>query len=50
MAWVLPNPSGLNRNFTIDALVRAYAELRIASGRTSVVRRANAEEDEARQE
>jgi TDG/mug DNA glycosylase family protein len=50
MAWVLPNPSGLNRNFTIDALVRAYAELRIASGRTSVFRRADAEEDEARQE
>ena len=30
MAWVLPNPSGLNRSFTIDALVRAYAELRLA--------------------
>jgi double-stranded uracil-DNA glycosylase len=25
--WVLPNPSGLNRGFTLDALVRAYAEL-----------------------
>jgi len=25
--WVLPNPSGLNRGFTIDALVEAYAEL-----------------------
>jgi TDG/mug DNA glycosylase family protein len=30
MAWVLPNPSGLNRAFPVDALVRAYAELRIA--------------------
>jgi TDG/mug DNA glycosylase family protein len=30
MAWVLPNPSGLNRGFTLDALVRAYGELRIA--------------------
>ena len=30
MVWVLPNPSGLNRSFTIDALVRAYAELRLA--------------------
>lgn len=30
MAWVLPNPSGLNRSFTVDALVRAYADLRIA--------------------
>jgi TDG/mug DNA glycosylase family protein len=27
-AWVLPNPSGLNRRFTRDALVGAYAELR----------------------
>jgi double-stranded uracil-DNA glycosylase len=29
-AWVLPNPSGLNRGFTLDALVVAYAELRAA--------------------
>ena len=29
-AWVLPNPSGLNRGFTLDALVCAYAELRKA--------------------
>ena len=28
--WVLPNPSGLNRGFTLDALVRAYSEFRIA--------------------
>jgi TDG/mug DNA glycosylase family protein len=28
MVWVLPNPSGLNRGFTLDALVEAYAELR----------------------
>jgi TDG/mug DNA glycosylase family protein len=27
MAWVLPNPSGLNRAFTLDALVEAYSEL-----------------------
>lgn len=32
-AWVLPNPSGLNRGFTRDALVRAYAELRRAISR-----------------
>ena len=32
MAWVLPNPSGLNRAFTLDALVSAYAELRTALG------------------
>lgn len=25
--WVLPNPSGLNRGFTIENLVHAYAEL-----------------------
>jgi double-stranded uracil-DNA glycosylase len=30
MVWVLPNPSGLNRAFTLDALVSAYRELRIA--------------------
>jgi double-stranded uracil-DNA glycosylase len=34
MAWLLPNPSGLNRGFTRDALVSAYKELRIALGRT----------------
>jgi TDG/mug DNA glycosylase family protein len=28
--WVLPNPSGLNRAFNLDALVAAYSELRIA--------------------
>ena len=26
-AWVLPNPSGLNRRFTFEALVAAYSEL-----------------------
>jgi double-stranded uracil-DNA glycosylase len=29
-AWVLPNPSGLNRGFTLDDLTSAYAELRCA--------------------
>jgi TDG/mug DNA glycosylase family protein len=29
-AWVLPNPSGLNRGFTLEALVSAYSELRSA--------------------
>jgi TDG/mug DNA glycosylase family protein len=29
-AWILPNPSGLNRAFTLNALVSAYSELRIA--------------------
>ena len=33
MAWILPNPSGLNRAFTLNALVRAYSELRIALAR-----------------
>lgn len=32
-AWILPNPSGLNRGFALDALVNAYAELRIALAR-----------------
>lgn len=26
--WVLPNPSGLNRSFRLDDLIRAYAEFR----------------------
>jgi double-stranded uracil-DNA glycosylase len=29
-AWVLPNPSGLNRTFSLEALVIAYQELRLA--------------------
>ena len=37
MAWVLPNPSGLNRAFTIDALTRAYSELRVALTQTTPV-------------
>ncbi|MGR9426265.1 G/U mismatch-specific DNA glycosylase [Rhizobium leguminosarum] len=28
-AWVLPNPSGLNRGFNLDALVAAYSAFRI---------------------
>lgn len=28
--WVLPNPSGLNRNYTLADLVAAYSELRVA--------------------
>ena len=33
MAWILPNPSGLNRGFSVDALVSAYKELRTALAR-----------------
>ena len=29
-AWVVPNPSGLNRAFDLDALVSAYREVRFA--------------------
>ncbi|MBS0155170.1 MAG: G/U mismatch-specific DNA glycosylase [Nitrospira sp.] len=36
-AWVLPNPSGLNRGFPLKTLVAAYAELRKALGGSSVV-------------
>jgi TDG/mug DNA glycosylase family protein len=32
--WVLPNPSGLNRAFSLDALVEAYRELRLAAAST----------------
>jgi double-stranded uracil-DNA glycosylase len=28
LAWVLPNPSGLNKTFTLHALVRAYSQPR----------------------
>ncbi|SAK47433.1 DNA glycosylase [Caballeronia catudaia] len=30
-AWVLPNPSGLNRAFSLDELVTAYRELHAAA-------------------
>ena len=33
--WVLPNPSGLNRSFSLDQLVGAYRELRVALDRAS---------------
>jgi TDG/mug DNA glycosylase family protein len=33
--WVLPNPSGLNRSFSLDQLVRAYRKLRAALDRVS---------------
>ncbi|SAL59680.1 DNA glycosylase [Caballeronia udeis] len=33
-AWVVPNPSGLNRAFDLDALVAAYREVRIAAAST----------------
>lgn len=28
VAWILPNPSGLNRAFSLAALVTAYSDLR----------------------
>jgi len=30
--WILPNPSGLNRAFTLDDLARSYEQLRRADG------------------
>ena len=33
-AWVLPNPSGLNRSFSLDALVGAYRELQLVAAST----------------
>jgi TDG/mug DNA glycosylase family protein len=40
-AWVLPNPSGLNRNFSLAALVSAYTALRsaISAGSRAAQRR-----------
>jgi double-stranded uracil-DNA glycosylase len=29
-AWLLPNPSGLNRAFSLEALVETYSDLRAA--------------------
>lgn len=37
-AWILPNPSGRNRSFTLDALVIAYAELRMGLARPGSAR------------
>jgi len=34
--WVLPNPSGLNRAFSLEELVSAYRDLRTASRRTQL--------------
>jgi TDG/mug DNA glycosylase family protein len=30
--WVLPNPSGRNRAFTLEQLVDAYCQLHLAAG------------------
>ena len=35
MVWVLPNPSGRNRAFSLDRLVDAYRELHRTAGRGS---------------
>jgi TDG/mug DNA glycosylase family protein len=42
MAWILPNPSGLSRSFTLEALVRAYSELRAALPRPATAPGSNA--------
>lgn len=31
--WILPNPSGLNRGFSLEQLVSAYRQLRLAAER-----------------
>jgi double-stranded uracil-DNA glycosylase len=28
--WILPNPGGLNKAFSLEALVRTYSEMRAA--------------------
>ena len=33
--WILPNPSGRNRAFSLDRLVSAYRELRVTAGENS---------------
>jgi len=37
-AWVVPNPSGLNRGFRIDELVAAYRKLRLGVSRVQQAR------------
>jgi TDG/mug DNA glycosylase family protein len=37
-AWVLPNPSGLNRAFLLADLVAAYRKLRIAAERAALAK------------
>jgi TDG/mug DNA glycosylase family protein len=32
VAWILPNPSGLNRGFSLDALAEHYSQLRKSLG------------------
>jgi TDG/mug DNA glycosylase family protein len=32
VVWILPNPSGRNRAFTLDQLVGAYRQLCLAAG------------------
>jgi TDG/mug DNA glycosylase family protein len=39
MVWVLPNPSGLSRNFTLDALVEAYSELQRELAASNILKR-----------
>jgi TDG/mug DNA glycosylase family protein len=36
--WVLPNPSGLNRAFSLQQLVEAYRQLRVASQAPSSIK------------
>ena len=31
--WVLPNPSGLNANYQLDALARLFKELRLEAAK-----------------
>jgi double-stranded uracil-DNA glycosylase len=45
--WILPNPSGLNRRFTVDALVEAYADLRNAVAHTDAGQRGADPDDTA---
>jgi double-stranded uracil-DNA glycosylase len=33
IVWVLPNPSGLNAHYQLDALAELFAELRVAAAR-----------------
>ncbi len=42
--WVLPNPSGLNANYPLDALISLFAELRAAAAADTARHRASRQE------
>jgi TDG/mug DNA glycosylase family protein len=38
-AWLLPNPSGRNRSFSLERLVAAYRDLKVAAAEAEEAKR-----------